>query len=82
MGQDNSKDITSDYLSEWQENRKHIPTPEHNYDGFKTESEIKQEEIINQLNYFKFLKSIDFWYGVLSSLLLIGIIMLIVFFAI
>jgi hypothetical protein len=78
MGQDNSKDFKSEYLSEWQE-RKYIPTPEHNLDGLKSESEIKQELAINQLNKLQILKNIEFWYGVISSLLIISIIMIIIF---
>lgn len=83
MGQDNSKpDLKSEYLSEWQENRQHIPTPDHNYDGFKTESEIKQELVINQLSKLQFIKTIEFWYGVIATLFIIGIIMIIIFLAI
>jgi hypothetical protein len=80
MGQDNSKErIKSEYLSEWEENRLKPPTPEHNYDGFKTESEIKQELTIDQLSKLQFIKKIEFWYGVIATLIIIGIILTIIF---
>jgi hypothetical protein len=79
MGQDNSKNrIQYDVLTSWDE-KGHIPTPEFNNDGIKSESEIKQQIAIEELSNLRIIKKIEFWYGVIATLIIIGIILTIIF---